>query len=126
MSATLKMEAALKQCLVPLTTKELSVIGGIRSNYVAAYLKRKVESGSVRRVGHGKYEAADRRTLASATDIEVKRDVRPVVPSAQKTELRPQNSRGTVSLLLEVIARSDDPKPYAGVLREISETLATA
>ena len=126
MSATTKMVGALRECLVPLTSRELSIIGGIERRHVAGYLARSIKRGEVRRVSPGVYEAGDGRTLTQVTDIEVAKNVRPVVPDGRKVELKPQQGHRTVNLLLEAIARSDDPKPYAGVVREIGDLLATS
>lgn len=104
----------------------VSLLGDSQHQPAQKALRVLQKHGKARKVAHGTYEAVDNRTLTSVSAIEVKREVRPVVPAVQRTELKPQDSMGTVNLLLEAIARADDPKPYAGVVREISDILATA
>ena len=111
----------------PVRLKDIvSLLGDERHQAAQAALRKLVKWGKVRKVGHGLYEAVDNRTLERVAEIEVKREVRPVVPDGGHVELRPHQSRGTASLLLEIISRSDDPKPYAGVVREIGDLLATS
>ena len=119
--------AMLNECQVPMRAKEIaSVMGYSSSVHINGALSWLVEKKKVRKVARGIYEPADRRTVGEVAEIEVRRDVKPVVPDAPKVELKPCQNNRTVSLLLEVIARSDDPKPYAGVVREIGDLLATS
>lgn len=117
----------LTECGGPVRLKDIvSRLGDPGHQAAQAALRKLMKWGKVRKVGHGLYEAVDNRTLGDVAEIEVKRDVRPVVPEGGRVELKPQRCHQTVSLLLEVIARSDDPKPYAGVVREIGDLLATS
>lgn len=117
----------LTECGGPVRLKDIVSRLGDREHHSAqAALRKLIKRGEVRKVGWGLYEAVDNRTLGDVAEIEVKRDVRPVVPEGGRVELKPQRCRQTASLILEVIARSDDPKPYAGVIREIGDLLATS
>lgn len=107
--------------------KEIAkLLGHEASSHIGGDLAHLVRTKQIRKVSKGVYEPADRRTVGELAEIEVRRDVKPVVPDAPKVELKPCQNNRTVSLLLEVIARSDDPKPYAGVVREIGDLLATS
>ena len=111
----------------PMRVRDIAaLIPDIPRQYVQNEINRVSRQGRLERVGHGLYQLPGAKTLSQVTDIEVASDVRPVVPEGRKVELKPQQGHRTVNLLLEVIARADDPKPYAGVLREISDTLVSA
>ena len=110
----------------PVRARDIATLAGLRADEVSTYMTYMVRNGEVRRVRRGVYALGDGRTLSEATGIEVRRDVKPVAPDAPKVELKPYQNNRTVSLLLEAIARSDDPKPYAGVIREIGDLLATS
>lgn len=122
-----RIVAMLEECQVPLRAKEIAkLLGHEASSHIGGDLAHLVRTKQIRKVSKGVYEPADRRTVGELAEIEVRRDVKPVVPDAPKVELKPCQNNRTVSLLLEVIARSDDPKPYAGVVREIGDLLATS
>ena len=127
MTKSERILAMLNECQVPMRAKEIAEVMGYSSSvHINAALSWLLEKKQVRKVSRGVYEPADRRTVGELAKVEVKRDVKPVVPDTPKVELKPCQNNRTVSLLLEVIARADDPKPYAGVLREISDTLVSA
>lgn len=122
-----RIVAMLEECQVPLRAGEIAkLLGHKASSSIGSDLAHLVRTKQIRKVSKGVYEPADRRTVGEVAEIEVRRDVKPVVPGAPKVELKPCQNNRTVSLLLEVIARSDDPKPYAGVVREIGDLLATS
>lgn len=119
--------AMLDECQVPMRAIEIAkVLGYDRADAVSGDLSRLAAEKRIRRVSRGMYEPADRRTVGDLARVEVKRDVKPVVLAEPKIELEPKPSQCTVSVLLEAIANSGNPKMYAGVLREISDTLAYA
>ena len=99
---------------------------GVAPNEIGCVLRRMMHQGKIRKVRYGVYVAVDSRTLSEVTGIEVRRDVRPVNGGAVRpVELRPQNGEDrTIPLLLEVVARAPDPKPYAGIVQEIGRLLS--
>src|SRR5699024_2939859 len=122
-----RIVSMLKECQVPMRTIEIAkVMGFEKSGQVTPYLARLVKRGRIRKAGHGLYESADRRTIGELAKVEVKRDVKPVVQASPKVELKPAQGNRTVNILLEVISKADDPKPYAGVLKEIGDLLAAS
>ena len=129
MTQTDRILGILTECQVPLAAREIAkAMGRNSSSEIAPALARLLRWGKVRKVSKGIYEPADRRTVGEIARVEVRRDAQPA-PSCQdrpSVELKPEQGHRTVNLLLEVIARADDPKPYAGVIREISDLLATA
>lgn len=127
MSKSERILAMLNECQVPMQAKEIAAVMGYSSSvHINGALSWLVDKKKVRKVSRGVYEPADRRTVGDLAKVEVRRDVKPVVPTAPKVELKPCQNNRTVNLLLEVIARADDPKPYAGVVREIGDLLATS
>ena len=121
-----RIRQAMRDYGEPVRARDIATLAGLRADEVSTYMTYMVRNGEVRRVRRGVYALGDGRTLSEATGIEVRRDVKPVAPDAPKVELKPYQNNRTVSLLLEAIARSDDPKPYAGVIREIGDLLATS
>lgn len=125
MSIKERVYAALKEYGEPMRGREIAQLIGEEQTNISQPLARLMRQGRVRRLGRGVYVATDGATLGHVAEIEVRpsrsETVPPEVPSA--------GGRGTdrtVSFLLQVIARSDDPKPYAGVVREIGDLLATS
>lgn len=110
----------------PVRARDIATLAGLRADEVSTYMTYMVRNGEVRRVRRGVYALGDGRTLSEATGIEVRREVRPVnAGPARHVELRPQNGEDrTIPLLLEVVARAPDPKPYAGIVQEIGRMLS--
>ena len=105
---------------------EIADAVGVAANRIGTVLQRMLRQGKIRKVRYGVYVAVDSRTLSEVTGIEVRREVRPVNAGAVRpVELRPQNGEDrTIPLLLEVVARAPDPKPYAGIVQEIGRLLS--
>lgn len=110
----------------PIRAMDLAALAGVEREQLAAYTTRMIRRGEVHRPARGVYALGDGRTLSEATGIEVRREVRPVNAGASRpVELRPQNGEDrTIPLLLEVVARAPDPKPYAGIVQEIGRMLS--
>lgn len=105
---------------------EIADAVGVAANRIGGVLQRMLHQGKIRKVRYGVYVAVDSRTLSEVTGIEVRREVRPVnAGPARHVELRPQNGEDrTIPLLLEVVARAPDQRPYAGIVQEIGRLLS--
>ena len=125
MSVKDRVYAALKEYGEPMRGREIAQLIGEEQTNISQPLARLMRQGRVRRLGRGVYVATDEATLGHVAEIEVSPSrsemVPPEVPSAEG-----RGTDRTISFLLQVIARSDDPKPYAGVVREIGDLLATS
>ena len=110
----------------PIASKDLAELVGVSRQKLGGYTTPLVRQGKIYRPSRGVYALGDGRTLSEATGIEIRREVRPVNAGASRpVELRPQNGEDrTIPLLLEVVARAPDPKPYAGIVQEIGRLLS--
>ena len=126
MSPTNRIRQAMKERGGPIRAKDLAVIAGVAPVELSAYTTHLIRRGEIHRPARGVYAPGDGRTLSEATGIEVRREVRPVsAGTVRPVELRPQNGEDrTIPLLLEVVARAPDPKPYAGIVQEIGRLLS--
>ena len=125
MSVKERVYAALKEYGEPMRGREIAQLIGEEQTNISQPLARLMRQGRVRRLGRGVYVATDEATLGHVAEIEVRpsrsETVTPETPNAGV-----RGADRTVSFLLQVIARADDPKPYAGVVREIGDLLATS
>ena len=126
MSPTNRIRQAMKERGGPIRAKDLAVIAGVAPVELSSYTTHLIRRGEIHRPARGVYAPGDGRTLSEATGIEVRREVRPVsAGTVRPVELRPQNGDDrTIPLLLEVVARAPDPKPYAGIVQEIGRLLS--
>lgn len=126
MSATDRIRQVIKDYGEPIRAKDLAALADVKQDTLAAFTKHMVKRGEIHRPARGVYALGDGRTLSEATGIEVRREVRPVsAGTVRPVELRPQNGEDrTIPLLLEVVARAPDPKPYAGIVQEIGRLLS--
>ena len=126
MSPTNRIRQAMKERGGPIRAKDLAVIAGVAPVELSSYTTHLIRRGEIHRPARGVYAPGDGRTLSEATGIEVRREVRPVsAGTVRPVELRPQNGEDrTIPLLLEVVARAPDPKPYAGIVQEIGRLLS--
>lgn len=126
MSPTNKIRQVMKERGGPIRAKDLAAIVGVAPVELSSYTTHLIRRGEIHRPARGVYAPGDGRTLSEATGIEVRREVRPVnAGPARHVELRPQHGEDrTIPLLLEVVARAPDPKPYAGIVQEIGRLLS--
>ena len=118
-----RIKRAIAEYGEPITVGEIADLVGVSKTEVNARMSGIVKGGHVKRLGRGVYVSPRNKTLSQVAEIEVRpRASEPHRP----VENPPVQGDRTVSFLLEVIARSDDPKPYAGVVREIGDLLATS
>lgn len=123
LSVSERIRRAVNEYGEPIRVEELAALIGVSKTDINSRMSQIVRRGGVKRVGHGVYApVGSKKTLAEVAKIEPQEKT--PRPTSSPRGHNVQGTR-TVSLLLEVIARADDPKPYAGVLREISDTLAT-
>ena len=110
----------------PIRARDLAELAGIPRDRLSSYTGPMIRRGEMHRPSYGVYALGDKRTLSEATGIEIRREVRPVnAGTVRPVELRPQNGEDrTIPLLLEVVARAPDPKPYAGIVQEIGLLLS--
>ena len=123
MTVSERIKRAVVEYGEPITVHEIAELIGTSKTEVNARMSGIVKGGHIKRLGRGVYVSPHNQTLSQVAEIEV-RPREAQKPSAP--EERPNQGNRTVNLLLEVIARSDDPKPYAGVVREIGDLLATS
>ena len=125
MSIKERVYAALKEYGEPMRGREIAQLIGEEQTNISQPLARLMRQGRVRRLGRGVYVATDEATLGHVAEIEVRPSRSEMVPP-ETTNAGGQGADRTVSFLLQVIARADDPKPYAGVVREIGDLLAAS